>query len=706
MVKNRRHKFADMKKLAILPLLATIGAPLTATAQRQTHETADTIAAGTLGEITVVAANQRTESARTVYIPDQRQRAAASDGISLLARMNIVQLNVNPLSETVKTASNQEASLFIDFQAASREDVAALDPSTVKRVEYLESPSDPRFLRAHHVVNFITARLPYGGYTKLIARARFLTHAGNTSAYSRFSRGEMDYDLMLSGQYDHNPHIGSILSETYRLPSATVSRTAATVDATHREKHLFAGVRASWRKGDRFSWRNLISLTHKGSPENSSTGVVSMPALQQSEGFTTHSSSVSHAISWESDLYATLPCGWSVNGSAKVKHHANSTANSYMNILCEINNNADETAWGMQADMQINKALSEKITVFTSLKGIDWRTTIHYSGTSSATNIFRQAVAGLYVGISAKTGKLSGSIDGGYALESNIINSQPNNNRYPFTHISLQYAPTQRHSLNLWCQYATMSPDAAMKNPNIIQQSEMLYISGNPDLECARNFTTAINGSWFPDNRWQLSAYAILFRITNRQIAVYTPDAPNGTMLKKYQNNGNYNHGQLGASLSAKFLDGKLALSLSPRLLLYKTTGSNSISHYPFTTSATVGYYPGRFFIDAYYTSQSSYVDGETCFLRRMPSEYSLGAGWADKGWNIRLTAANLFRSSWILSNDTLDTQWFASTAAILGSDFHRCISLSITYTFSYGRKPGQTDELHSVDGITSSILR
>lgn len=102
-----------------------------------------------------------------------------------------------------------------------------------------------------------------------------------------------------------------------------------------------------------------------------------------------------------------------------------------------------------------------------------------------------------------------------------------------------------------------------------------------------------------------------MFRIADRQIAVYTPTAPDGTMMKKYQNDGDYNHGQIGANLTGKFLEGRLALSASPRLLLYKTTGSNSISYFPFTAGINADYYLGNFFFNAYYDSGWSYVDGE-----------------------------------------------------------------------------------------------
>ncbi|MDE5913302.1 MAG: hypothetical protein K2G81_06665, partial [Muribaculaceae bacterium] len=152
-------------------------------------------------------------------------------------------------------------------------------------------------------------------------------------------------------------------------------------------------------------------------------------------------------------------------------------------------------------------------------------------------------------------------------------------------------------------------------------------------------------------------------------------------------------------------LDGKLSFSVSPRSLLYKTTGSNSISHYPFTASLNVNYYLGSFFFNGYYDTGSSYVDGENAFLRKMPMGYSVSAGWASRGWNIQLSLVNLFQSSWKLSEDTLATRCYDNKMTQFGSDYHRRISLTVTYTFNYGKKVCQYGELVGEKNISTSIL-
>ena len=150
-------------------------------AKGQTTEP-DSLTVNELGEITVVADAQYTSATKTVYIPSKKEKSTASDGVSLLSRMNIPQLSVNPIKATVMTADNQGVSLYINFHPATDEDVSGLNPEDIKRVEYLDFPTDPRFQRAQHVVNFITQSYIYGGYTKLNAKERFLVRNGEASA--------------------------------------------------------------------------------------------------------------------------------------------------------------------------------------------------------------------------------------------------------------------------------------------------------------------------------------------------------------------------------------------------------------------------------------------------------------------------------------------------------------------------------------------
>lgn len=514
-------------KLYILPLIMLPGL-----VQGQTIEP-DSLKVKELGEITVVADAQRTSATKTVYIPSGRQKSAASDGVSLLSRMNIPQLSVNPINATVTTADNQGVSLYINFHPATDSDVSGLNPGDVKRVEYLDFPTDPRFQRAQHVVNFITQSYIYGGYTKLNAKERFMVRNGEASVYSKFAYKAMEYDTMVSGDYDYNPHIGSVSDETYRFESGIVRRESGTETGRKHQRGLYSALRASWNRNNNLSLRNLVSFSRINTPEYQTSGYVNFLSLYPSEIYHSESPSENNTLGWNSELFASLGHGWSLNGTLQAEFAGNKTTSNYTTEIESIKNHADEGSWFLRGTAQANKSLYDKITLFSNVSSGGGRTKIDYSGSSNDVNHFRQTFTGITFGVALNYQKIAGSIDGGYAFESNYINGKTMDDSYPFTHINVQYAPNQKHSISLWFQYATFSPDAAMKNPNIMRQSELMYISGNPDLKCSRNTSANISYTWLPNNMWQLSAYATMFRIANRQIAVYTPDAPDGSMLRK-----------------------------------------------------------------------------------------------------------------------------------------------------------------------------
>ncbi|MDE6301888.1 MAG: outer membrane beta-barrel family protein [Muribaculaceae bacterium] len=659
-----------------------------------------------LKEISVIASTQRAEPDGTVYVPTNSQRASASDGVTLLARMNIPQLNVNVSDGSVKSADNRTVGIFIDYNPATAEDLAGLNPSDVRRVECLAYPSDPRFMRAEYVVNFIMREYSYGGYTKLSAAQRFMTRTGDASVYSRLGRGRMSYDLMLSVDGDRNCHTGAETRETYKLSSGTVERHVESQGSRVRHHGVFAGLRAVLTGGERFTFRNLISIRRSRTPFSETTGSVSLTNPSIIQNYIENNSIGNLSGGWDGGFYIDYGKGWTMNATANFELRNNSSSYRYSTPDNEIDNNADEKGWFARGNVQLDKKFSGSLSLFANVLSGGGRTRINYSGSGAALNRFRQTFTGVCIGAALSREKVTGSADAGYAFESNCINGYQSRDRYPFAHANINYAPSRLHFFNAGFQYATFSPDAAMKNPNIIRQSEFMYVGGNPELRCSRHISSNVSYTWLPGNRWSLAAYGTFFRIADRQIAVYKPDGPGGAILKKYFNDGDYNHGQIGARLTGKFLGGCLAVSVSPRVLMYHTTGSNRVSYFPFLCSISADYYMGKFFFNAGWSSSSGYVDGETAFLRRMPSEYHIGASWHHKGWNISMSVANFFRSSWIVSRDELCSQWYDSRIVQTGATSHRRIKLSVTYTFKYGSKVEKTDELSSDSGFSSAILK
>ncbi len=89
------------------------------------EEIPDSISSKELDEVVVEASNQRINGEVSTYIPLARQKNAAQNAISLLSQMSIPQIDVDPISQAVKTAHGQNVSIFIDYIPATAEDLQA-----------------------------------------------------------------------------------------------------------------------------------------------------------------------------------------------------------------------------------------------------------------------------------------------------------------------------------------------------------------------------------------------------------------------------------------------------------------------------------------------------------------------------------------------------------------------------------------------------
>ena len=160
-------------------------------------ETPDRIEAKELDEVVVEAQNQRTDAKLSTYTPTGKQKSSAQNAIDLLRQLAIPQININLVDNAVTTQTGQNVAIFINYLPASAEEIEGLFTADVRRVEYLDFPTDPRFQGNEHVVNFIMQKYEYGGYTKATVSENFLVGklSSRASVYSKFAYKRMTYDL-------------------------------------------------------------------------------------------------------------------------------------------------------------------------------------------------------------------------------------------------------------------------------------------------------------------------------------------------------------------------------------------------------------------------------------------------------------------------------------------------------------------------------
>ena len=96
----------------------------------------DSIKTQNLNEVVVEGQLQTVKPAVSTYLPGNNQKKSAQDAIDLLSQMGIPQIQVNPVSNSVLTLNGQPVSIYIDMQPSTQEQLEALRPADVKKVEY------------------------------------------------------------------------------------------------------------------------------------------------------------------------------------------------------------------------------------------------------------------------------------------------------------------------------------------------------------------------------------------------------------------------------------------------------------------------------------------------------------------------------------------------------------------------------------------
>lgn len=128
----------------------------------QNTETTDSLPAVTLSEVEVKGSTMIDKSDRKLLIPTTEQTRLSSNGVDLLRNMQVPMLTIDIVNDEIKLIDNGTLTICVNGREANIHDVKAIDPRTVKRIEFHESPS-MRYGGVDAVVDYIVEQPTSGG---------------------------------------------------------------------------------------------------------------------------------------------------------------------------------------------------------------------------------------------------------------------------------------------------------------------------------------------------------------------------------------------------------------------------------------------------------------------------------------------------------------------------------------------------------------
>ncbi|MCM1356351.1 MAG: hypothetical protein NC212_08110 [Staphylococcus sp.] len=697
-----------MKDLSLSLFALILGAGVTSAQQP-----VDSIGAQHLDEVVVEAQMQRTSSQVTTYYPDRNSKRTAQNAIDLLSQMAIPQISVNPVGGTVETHSGDEVAIYIDMDRATQEEKDALRAEDVKKVEYYVFPTDPRFNHEKYVINITLRHYEYGGYTKLSGTGNIMAGSGSGLAYSKLAYKRMTYDISVNDKYTDRHNTGTEQKQVFRFPQADgsvseISRDNLLDHSRYQQNQFGASFRAKYTS-EKTVLSNSFFLTALNAPHSDYSGrLVFTPDVIKGDTYANSLNSSYIYPRWKGTYYFNLGNGFLLNTISSLHYEHTKSKRLYTTENTSIATDATENGLTGELTLQLNKTFNKRHTLDVNLLGIYYYDKVKYTGNTIASPVFNQFAYGGILGYSYNSENLYGQLVAGFAGESNEISGIRTNSFIPIVQLSTQYALNQKNSISFSAQYNVNPVEAADKTPDIIQENELLYKTGNLHLKNTHWGKVTLDYTWLPNNMFSVSAYTGGSRYFNRLMPIFTPDGPDGMMLRSLENNGDYQDFYIGGSVSAKLFGRSLVLKASPKMWFEKTTGIYSDKADYLSLSASATCYFGDFYFQTYYSSASrglvQYSLTSTS-LKRKPY-YSFKIGWSNGKWNLTATAANIFRKNWVAETSSLKSQWFDQYTTDYSAASHQFVSLTASYTFGFGKKVRRGDEVQNQDGGNSAIMK
>lgn len=656
---------------------------------------------------------QRTSPTSTTFIPTVKQKNASQNAVDLLRQMAIPQIKISSVNEVVTDNAGGEVAIFINFLEASKEEMEGLRTPDVKKVEYLEFPTDPRFRGAQRVINIIVQEYAYGGYTKLTTNENFLVgFSSRNNIFSKFSYKKMTYDLYVGANNWNNHNIGNNVKGIYSLKDADgkdyqLTRTE-TLDGSHYKQNQYPLTFRATYSSEKIQIRNTVGFTHLSVPVYDQRGNLSYHlGSEQNYTFNRSNPNRNNSLAYQGSFFFSLPNQFSIDISPRFNYmHSNDYLTYSTSTTPEIVRNARESAYNYRVDAYLQKRIGQKHTAMLGVNGGDNINRLRYSGTNSYYDRFHNAfVAGL-LGYQLASREVRLYADAGVYWSQSDINGVVYTDTYPFVHLNLRYSPNSKNAFSVFLQYANATPGISQKSPDVLQDNEYMFVTGNPLLENSRNLMFNLGYTWMPNNTFGLNAFSNFNSFFNRQMLTYEPYNNGMAIIKNYRNSGNFLNGELGFAANWKLLGGKLQLYASPKQSFYKSTGIYNKSYNPLTITAQATYYLNSFYFQAYYQSPGKQMFTSSPQIYKDRNFHSLTVGWANSDWNVRVMAANFFNKGWNSADIVTESPLYTEYRENIGTSSHFRINITATYTFGYGKKVQRGNEVGEQSGANSAIIK
>lgn len=220
-----------------------------------------TLAGDTLREVTVRRAGVIRKADRTIFVPTAQQKEKAVNGLELTRMLALPRVFVNTVDNSIGMAGGEALQLRINGVEATAQEVLALSPDDIRRVEYHDRPGLRYGDGVGAVADYITVRRTDGGNAGVSLMQETNT-IGAHQAYGRLHSGRSLWGADCYTNYHSYGDVSTDGQEQFRLPDgSTISRRADGLPADNSEIIRTGRISYSYTDGDRLMMSARLSIT-------------------------------------------------------------------------------------------------------------------------------------------------------------------------------------------------------------------------------------------------------------------------------------------------------------------------------------------------------------------------------------------------------------------------------------------------------------
>ncbi|MDE6027669.1 MAG: outer membrane beta-barrel family protein [Muribaculaceae bacterium] len=612
----------------------------------------DSIPAIDLQELVVKSERSWIENGVFNFVPTKKEKKLSNSPGTLIDVMNIPVLKSE--GDIITTISNESVVIFINGEPANDIDIATFWPSEVKKVEYMQNPSDPTFRGARNVVNFIVAKYEAGGVTRINARQEVPMTLGNYGVASKLNYKRMSYGVNINSFCIRNKDTKSESITTYRdifydgiKREEIVNQSYGSSDDESWNTTVSTNAKYT---SERFVATHTVGLGWKHIPGNSSSSnnrwSDNLFGSDFSQAFY-KSRSLSPTL--EGEYYWAISNLFSISGFwvYAYNHNNNSSWNQWGDTP-RIANDIDEQIHSLPVSVSFSYRPNAKWTFFLSLNPkTKWYETSYSGSTYTDSKQFREDFQTRLTAYWRPLPQLLLTLQPILYYYYYKIDDTVNKNVDAACQFAAQWYPHRKFNLTATVHFFNNPISASASNPVIYKQNELTWVRGDARLKPGTEWLYNLTATYLAAD-WLSFSPVVYYISRNNSVCSFAEVAPvdMGGVIYTQLNTGRFHefNGSLDARLS--LLNNKLSISLSGAYKYQKAEKGYFRSLHYWQPGGNVSYIVGNFRLQARYRARRKvFSDDSGDRIRRQPDNFSFGVSYGWKNLYAYCGVDNLFHS-------------------------------------------------------------